>query len=900
METNTAESYIETVPDVHDTPVEKEFEILLWNEAAYRLRCAIDIIPWTRENYPELCRADGTFQCSGCSGDMVPESTLATCPDAIPSSFNCKGSCGEKSRNKESFNIKADMEHTPLSVAMHSLAAEYLNAAISDGEGQESVKRQGSLIQAAFFYADKGWQVHDIFEMNRKNQCSCGNPKCESQGKHPRRDRWQERATTDKKKILAMWSGRNCHSNIGIRTGKESNLCVVDVDGEAGRENFDELKQRVDIPDTFRVITGSGGFHYYFTKPADMEYFTGGTDVFADKIDFRCDGNYVLAPPSNHESGNQYEWDPDCISSGVQIAELPLGLLEIARQQKASGSGKIEGNGKSKPKGDAVSPTGKKRFEIPENAPDGTRNETLFRLIRSYKGKGFSEKETHFNAFNFNRDRCIPPKTDDEFEKIFTHAWSYQNSAKSKFYHEDRIVREPDKILFFSEKETVDLFAPHACATGLVGGYANATGTEKLPGSMQGDERKIFIFLESQDPADVAGSQKLASGLAENNKFLKIVDLAPFFDGKSLKSLFEKKGFDHVKQVLTDAAEKSEWYAPPILQTSQGRVIEISNYVDLLQKEIPEQDWIIQEFVRESNLVILAGPPKVGKSLITLGWCLEVASGGYAFDRFKCAQGKTLNVALEDPERRLQTRLRKISRGKPMPPGGLFTRDWPLLPEGTTMLERWLDANEGVKLVVLDTLQKLKPAKDRHGTEYELDYRTMGGLQKIAIERSLSIVVVHHLNKGKNNEGGDLYARVLGSTALTGAADSILILERDRLSTEGTIFVSGRDIEEKKHSVAFDVESLTWSYLGEASDVKRSSEANEVRDILRASEGKPMSVAQIAEKTNPRVRSDTIRKRLDRMAKRGEVLKAAGMFGKYVLPPDDLHYGGSPEYGGRF
>jgi RecA-family ATPase len=52
--------------------------------------------------------------------------------------------------------------------------------------------------------------------------------------------------------------------------------------------------------------------------------------------------------------------------------------------------------------------------------------------------------------------------------------------------------------------------------------------------------------------------------------------------------------------------------------------------------------------------ILLAGPPKVGKSWLTLGLGLSVASGGKALGRIDVTAGQVLYLALEDTPRRLK------------------------------------------------------------------------------------------------------------------------------------------------------------------------------------------------------------------------------------------------------
>ena len=139
-----------------------------------------------------------------------------------------------------------------------------------------------------------------------------------SNEKHPAIDSWKpyqlERAS---KETINRWFA-NDDSNIGVVTGKVSNVVVLDIDNVAG------IKPEHVLPDTPTVKTNRG-YHYYFKHP--------GFDFSSFKIpglgEVQSDGKYVVAPPSIHPSGAKYEW---LVELGeVPLADMPDWLLSKAR-----------------------------------------------------------------------------------------------------------------------------------------------------------------------------------------------------------------------------------------------------------------------------------------------------------------------------------------------------------------------------------------------------------------------------------------------------------------------------------------------------------------------------------------------------------------------------------------
>lgn len=137
-------------------------------------------------------------------------------------------------------------------------------------------------------------------------------------------------ATTDPATIERWWT-RTPDANIGVRTGIESGVLVLDRDdrngGEAGWELLEE--EHGPVPYSLRVRTG-GGFHVYLRHrgPGRVSSLNGA----APGVDLKADNAYVVAPPSVHPSGAVYQWLDDGDS---QLEEAPAWLLTRFSQSTA-------------------------------------------------------------------------------------------------------------------------------------------------------------------------------------------------------------------------------------------------------------------------------------------------------------------------------------------------------------------------------------------------------------------------------------------------------------------------------------------------------------------------------------------------------------------------------------
>jgi hypothetical protein len=120
---------------------------------------------------------------------------------------------------------------------------------------------------------------------------------------------------------------------------------------------------------------------------------------------------------------------------------------------------------------------------------------------------------------------------------------------------------------------------------------------------------------------------------------------------------------------------------------------------------------------------------------------------------------------------------------------------------------------------------------------------------------------------------------ISGSTGLSGGADSILVLKRDRGRAEAYLHVTGREIEETELALRWDPELASWALVGEAEEYRLSNERQQVLRVLRDA-GMPMSPKEIAEATDKS--HGSVKVLLGEMVKAGQV--ANPTYGKYAIP----------------
>lgn len=341
--------------------------------------------------------------------------------------------------------------------------------------------------------------------------------------------------------------------------------------------------------------------------------------------------------------------------------------------------------------------------------------------------------------------------------------------------------------------------------------------------------------------------------------------------GEVATIVFDKDG--SVRRIKTGYLHPSS-SLPAAANQNQPSTAEAIDAETLLGMEFAPVDYIVEGYVTE-GLTILAGRPKLGKSWMALGFCVAVATGGQTLG-VDCEQGDVLYLALEDNRRRLKDRLEVVlspARVRPnMSRLSLKTESKKIGAGLMEELEAWRKSVSNPKLVVIDTLSMVRPPKKSNQDSYAADYDAISPLQKYAGEHRLAVIVVHHVRKA---EAEDPLEAVSGTNGLTGAADTIMVLNR---SADGPkLYGRGRDIEEIEKALRFD--KGTWEVLGDAEDVKRSGQRRKILEVLTDATV-ALNPTDIAKEAG--MKDGNVKYLLRVMVKAGEAEKIG--YGQYKLP----------------
>lgn len=284
---------------------------------------------------------------------------------------------------------------------------------------------------------------------------------------------------------------------------------------------------------------------------------------------------------------------------------------------------------------------------------------------------------------------------------------------------------------------------------------------------------------------------------------------------------------------------------------------------ELLTRTLPEQRWAIPGLLPE-GLSMLVGKPKMGKSWMALDIALAVATGGSVLGE-QTEQGDVLYLALEDNPRRLQDRMAKLLApvagvngrtgsydaktdtfsfdfnlsGLVTPTRLELANRWPRMTDdgegGLRLLDEWLKGRPDARLVVVDTLARVKPRAGR-GNAYEEDYAALSPLQELAMRHGVTVLVLSHFRK---QEAEDPLETITGSMGSSATLDGALLLQRHRGRADAVLTVIGRDMKEdaKELPLTWNADTARWSVSGDAAENRLSDERLEVLQVLQQAGG---------------------------------------------------------------
>ena len=400
------------------------------------------------------------------------------------------------------------------------------------------------------------------------------------------------------------------------------------------------------------------------------------------------------------------------------------------------------------------------------------------------------------------------------------------------------------------------------------------------------DEREDFIYqiVSKTDPnSRDCTIKKMQNHVKSNNKEKKnsgYTSLANHLgvDPKEIKNLFKYIG----SVPSSDDYEKTK----SIIDFNSLSL----DMPTLMKTELPPMKWAVAGILPE-GFICLAGRPKAMKSwtALKLVYCVQ---NGLNFLDHQTVQGDAIYFGLEDSKRRIKDRVAKMGFDKLNQPQIVLGGDVPYLSFGyEECLENWIKSKENPRLVVIDTLARIKPRQSKSGTAYDQDNLLMNGIQKLAVQNNLTVLFITHLSKSSQEYSFD---KIQGSVGVQGMTDAMWMLDRgDGVNSKASLKGRGRDILDFEYALNWDGDSMSYLYEGNLDIINQNENRREITKAMEdlskeLDQIRPSDVAKFYGVPSNSKDGRRMARTMQRMADQFELHRGL-KYGTYTLPkPIDL------------
>lgn len=630
------------------------------------------------------------------------------------------------------------------------------------------------------FYSEKGWQV---FPVKAKDKTPLV--------------KWADVATTELN-MLYGWLEQYPDMNIGLATGKRSGVFVLDVD--AGHDGFASLealeKQYGTLPKTPTVQTGGGGRHYFFKHPSTEIRNVQNSGKLGKGLDVRGDGGYVVAAGSTHASGNQYKWLVP--PSQIPLSDAPEWMVKILTSQV---------------------PTPVKEYSAEPAIPNGGRNNTLTSLAGAMRRKGMSNDSILQALLIENKQKCVPPLSDDEVRKIADSVVRYQPAVEFEA-NRDRLQTEwsfcksifefPENAVDFGEVSP-DMFDDHTLSDFWRGVQNNEQAT------IAAVNAGILTELERYRDYDVSRVDGYARSIQRFAHLAKIERLA-----ETLKRQAREANDTGIEKAINEINR-----LPSQVATRAVSIIEVADAVELRIKERaanPTDVWGIpyawQKISKltggkqKGELVLCAAEPKIGKSWWWLQDALETSIKETPIF-YWCGEMKRTQLMMRFYQ------LLGVN-GRNMKTGNMTSDDWDMLNDAKALILNSPLYIDDKPLMLHEVRPLLVKQKQEHGIEQAVfDYAKLIQapgqneieqsqnisieLKRICQDLDMAITLIASVNKQGMDTNSEYAAKsnVRGSGQQIHDADVIYIMTKFDGKNHGLDY--GVKPEEYDHTISLHI-----------------------------------------------------------------------------------------------
>lgn len=273
----------------------------------------------------------------------------------------------------------------------------------------------------------------------------------------------------------------------------------------------------------------------------------------------------------------------------------------------------------------------------------------------------------------------------------------------------------------------------------------------------------IYLLLDSDEPGQTSVEKyveilhKLDCTVLIMSFDTPVKDVCEYFAAGKTKEDFET--------LKDEAVTYEEWQ-----EQHEPEEFKLETLHDIIQKEIPEEEWLIERVLPAEGFTFIVGAEATGKSFYTLTLAYSIVNGKPWLGQFPVKKStRVLFMDKENSQRRIQSRC----KGLGINPGSewLFRMRMPhlfnlvdaqgQLSEFARSLSRKVVKND-IGLIVLDSFADFMVGNENSAEDVQQFFNAM---RELFPDRS--ILVLHHENKPSQGVTRNSSQRVRGSSNIT-------------------------------------------------------------------------------------------------------------------------------------
>lgn len=206
-------------------------------------------------------------------------------------------------------------------------------------------------------------------------------------------------------------------------------------------------------------------------------------------------------------------------------------------------------------------------------------------------------------------------------------------------------------------------------------------------------------------------------------------------------------------------------------------VVTLADYGEDFEGLPPLAEPIIDGVLRRGHKMIVAGPPKAGKSFLLMQLAIAIAEGQTWAEHFPCRQGRVLYINLEVDRNSFLHRFKELytALGK-KPKDFANLHIWSLrgfavpLDELTPQIIRRIKKYDGYDAVIIDPIYKVMNGDENNASEMG---KFCNQFDKICTQTGAAVIYCHHHSKGAQG-GKKAMDRSSGSGVFARDPDAII------------------------------------------------------------------------------------------------------------------------------